>query len=338
MRLLSCMLAMMLMLPVPGAEGAAAHAAVARQTDSASDPLLALIAMEQRVAPIVQRLATGNARWCNDQVASPGWLLGDRRLYRDTIWTRARAAYGAPDADHLFIAALDPDGPAARAGLQRGMAILAINGQRPDAMTTDPHARMAAAHALLVRADPAAPLAISVAGRTEPVIVPAGRGCMSEFRVEASENLRAQADGTLVLISAGMVRFADSDDELAALIAHELAHNILRHRARLDAAAIKRGMRQMFGRSARLTKATEQEADRLAVWLLAGAGYDPGAAARFWTNFGKRHGAGIFTAPTHPRWKQRVAMVTEEMAEIERLRRADPNVIPPLIANPPPLD
>lgn len=300
--------------------------------------MMTLVAMEQRVAPIIQRLVTGNAAWCPAHMASPGWLLGDRRLYRDSIWQRARAAYGAADADHLFVAALDPAGPAALAGLRPGMAIRAINGTAPDADPNDPHGRMAAAHALLARANPAAPLAITVDARVDPIIVPGVRGCASEFRVEANDGVRAQADGTLVLISAGMVRFADSDDELATLIAHELAHNVLRHRARLDAAAIRRGVGQMFGRSARLTKATEEEADRLSVWLIAGAGYDPGAAARFWTNFGKRHGAGIFTAPTHPRWKRRVAMVQKERALMEALRKADPQVIPPLVANPPPLE
>jgi predicted Zn-dependent protease len=150
--------------------------------------------------------------------------------------------------------------------------------------------------------------------------------------------VRARADGILVLLYAGMLRFSDNDDELATVIAHELAHNILRHRARLNAANIQRGLAQNFGRNARLTRATEEEADRLSVWLMADAGYDPAAAARFWTNFGKRHGGGIFAAPTHPRWQDRVRSVTEEAAAMQRLRAADPLAIPPLVASPPPLE
>ena len=62
------------------------------------------------------------------------------------------------------------------------------------------------------------------------------------------------------------------------------------------------------------------------------------AAARFWTNFGKRHGGGIFAAPTHPRWKERVKLVTAEAETMRQLRAADPNAIPPLVSNPPPLE
>ena len=38
---------------------------------------------------------------------------------------------------------------------------------------------------------------------------------------------------------------------------------------------------------------TEREADRLMPWLLANAGYDPAAAARFWRQWGKKHDAGL---------------------------------------------
>src|SRR3546814_2491582 len=77
---------------------------------------------------------------------------------------------------------------------------------------------------------------------------------------------------------------------LAAAVAHELAHNILRHRERLDAADVARGLFKGFGRSARLFRQTEIEADRLSAWPMRGAGYDPPAAVRFWGRFGTRGG------------------------------------------------
>ena len=109
------------------------------------------------------------------------------------------------------------------------------------------------------------------------------------------------------------------DKTLVSLIAHELAHNVLRHRARLDAAGVDRGLMKQFGRNARLFRQTEVEADRLSVWLLAGAGYDPGAAVRFWTAFGQREGRPLFQAGTHPRWQDRVEALASErgVAEID---------------------
>lgn len=300
--------------------------------------LTEVIAMEARVAPLAARLARGSAAWCPQLMPTPGWLLGDRRLYSDSVWPLARAAYGASEGDTAFIAALDPDGAAAKAGLRVGDAVTGIDGMATVAIDDSPHGRMAWVHAMLADLPATMALELYVARLPHAVRLAPAPGCASEFRVEADDAVKAQADGTVVYIPGGMVRFAQNDEQLATVIAHELAHNILSHRARLDAAKIDRGLGQQFGRSARLTRATEIEADRLSVWLLADAGFDPDAAARFWTSFGKRRGGGIFAAPTHPRWRERVQIVTEETATLRRLRAADPVTAPPLVANPPALE
>lgn len=300
--------------------------------------LAEIIAMEARVAPLAARIARGSAAWCPLLMPTPGWLLGDRRLYADNVWPLARAAYGVADVDALFIAALDPNGAAARAGLRVGDSITGIDGMATIAIDDSPHGRMAWAQAMLSDLPATIELGVQSARFADPVHLAPAPGCASEFRVEAYDAVKAQADGTVVYIPGGMVRFAANDEELATVIAHELAHNILMHRARLDAARINRGLGQQFGRSARLTRATEVEADRLSVWLLADAGFDPDAAARFWTGYGQRRGGGLFAAPTHPKWRQRVRIVTAEATLLRRLRAADPVTPPPLVANPPPLE
>jgi predicted Zn-dependent protease len=49
----------------------------------------------------------------------------------------------------------------------------------------------------------------------------------------------------------------------------------------------------------KVIKATEAEADRLSVWLMANAGYDPEAAISFWERYGKATGPGHFQR-AHP--------------------------------------
>jgi hypothetical protein len=103
------------------------------------------------------------------------------------------------------------------------------------------------------------------------------------------------------------------DELLAAALAHELAHNLLGHRARLDAS----------GRAWSKVKATERQADRLSVWLLANAGYAPDAALRFFERWGPATDLGLFTEPSHDRWKTRVTRIASEIAALRAAMAKD---------------
>ena len=301
-------------------------------------PYAALAALEARVAAIGFRLTTANAAWCPVQQPQFGWVWGDPRLYDADRRAEAIAVYGATDRDAPFLAALAPASPAAVAGLRVGAAVTGMQGSAvPEGADTHPFARITAIETWLAALPPSAPLALDTGDTGAFTLTPVA-GCVSDFRVEADAKAGAVADGRMVLVNQGLAQFANDDDELAAAIAHELAHNILRHRARLDAAGIDRGLGKQFGRSARLFKQTEVEADRLSVWLLAGAGYAPAAAARFWTAFGQRKGRPLFQAGTHPGWRDRVASLEAEAALIAAARAGGQPLHPPLIDAPPPLE
>jgi len=301
-------------------------------------PYAALAALEARVAAIGFRLTTANAAWCPVQQPQFGWIWGDPRLYDAERRPEALAVYGAVDRDAPFVAALAPASPAAKAGMRVGVSVIGMQGSTvPDGADAHPFARITAIETQLAALPPTAPLALDTGDATAMTLAPVA-GCVSDFRVEASEKAGAVADGRMVLVHQGLAKFAQDDEALAAAIAHELAHNILRHRARLDAAGVDRGLGKQFGRSARLFKQTEVEADRLSVWLLAGAGFDPAAAGRFWTTFGQRKGRPLVQAGTHPGWRDRVASLEAEAARIAAARTSGQPLHPPLIDAPPPLE
>jgi predicted Zn-dependent protease len=130
--------------------------------------------------------------------------------------------------------------------------------------------------------------------------------------------VNGEADGRYVQVSTEMAALAQSRDELAALLAHELAHNILGHRQRLDALHVDRGLFAPFGRNARLIRETEAEADRFSIHLMAHAGYAPEAALAFWERV--RHATrGMAGSPTHPPWRERLQMM---QAECDRIKAA----------------
>ncbi|MBR2170992.1 M48 family metallopeptidase [Sphingopyxis sp.] len=305
---------------------------------AAPSPYAALASIEARVAAIGFRLTTANAAWCPVRQPQFGWIWGDPRLYAADRRPEALTAYRAADHNHAFIAALAPASPAASAGVTVGTAVVGMGSAPvPDGVGDHPFARITAIETSVAALPVDAPLVLHT-GAGHIVSVTPIAGCASDFRVETSDRPAAVADGRMVLVNQGLADFATDDAELAAAIAHELAHNILRHRARLDAAGVDRGLGKQFGRNARLFKQTEVEADRLSVWLLAGAGYDPAAAARFWSRFGQRKGRPMFQASTHPNWRDRVASLEAEAAAIASLRKAGQPLHPPLVGAPPPLE
>lgn len=272
-----------------------------------------------RVAAVAHRLTTASATWCPQIQPQPGWIIGDPRRFASSEQDAAGQIYGTGDGP--FIAAVAAGSPAEQRGLTRGMRIAAINGAPVTTTGEAPTIRIDAVLLMLSELDPAAPLSVTDGNGTVHMVPPTP-GCTSAFRVER-DGVQAAANGRLVRVRADLAQSIADEAELAAVVAHELAHNILRHRDRLAG-----------DRSAERVRETEIEADRLSVWLLADAGYDPHAAVRFW----QRHRKPLFRAATHPPRSERIAAIDAEVAAMHAARAADPAARPSLIAALPPLE
>lgn len=279
-----------------------------------------LAVQEMRLATAGYRLATGSAQWCPVTQMQPGWLLSDQRRFSAGEWKAAGPAYDAP-GDGPFAAAIASGSPADRAGMARGATIATIDGQSVPTLGDGPTIRIDAA--ILMIAALASNAEATVAdGTGRSYRFPASPGCASSFRIEQS-GPQAAANGQLVRVTLRLARSIEDDAELAAVVAHELAHNILRHPAQLK-----------NNRAIGLVRQTELEADRLSVWLLADAGYDPHAAVRFW----QRHKRPLIRAPTHPPRGERIAAIEAEIEAMTAARSVDPTARPPLVMTQPPLE
>lgn len=315
------------------------------------DTYRGLAVADKRVNAIGFRLAKAARDWCSDTVPSLGWLLTDRAQYPAKDQRAAAMAYNTlwPESPDIIVAAIAPGSPAAKSGLHVGEAIISINGQNLGEIAatagsakrkSGTFSRMGLIEQGMLRWLASGPaevrlqnalrqgqglsLQATISIRPEPV-------CATRFAVTADDEMNAAADGERVQVTAALVEYATQDDELAAVIAHEFAHNILKHRLALNAAGISRGLFQQFGRNARLTRQSEDEADQLSVWLLAKAGYDPYAAARMWSRFGPEHDGGILRSKTHGSWKDRRDAMTREADSVTRALAADPAARPALV-------
>ncbi len=161
-----------------------------------------------------------------------------------------------------------------------------------------------------------------------------------EFRViDNDEVVNAWAlPGGKVAVYTGILRIADSDDEVAAVIAHEIAHSILRHGTErfsqellanglsttLDVALDgereqkQKVLKEAFGIVSRegvlqpYSRSHELEADQVGVLLMAAAGYRPEAALAFWERMLREtEQAPILT--THPSHESRIDRIRETL-------------------------
>lgn len=277
--------------------------------DAQRDALRALQATDLRVASVAHRLATTNIKLCPNQTPQLGISLHALGQYGGVYRSVARDMFGLGDA--ATILAVVPGSAGDAAGLAAGDALVAVGATRlrkVPATKPQSYETVREAEAALDNGPKTRPLKLTVMrGGTEQVFnLFAKPGCTSRVVVEPGGKLNAYADGTYVKLTSAVAEYAIAEDELAAIIAHEMAHNLLGHQARLDAT----------GRSRAAILETEIEADKFSVRLLAGAGYDPLAAARFWERFGKKTGAGIFAAGTHLRTKARVQLLRDEAAAL----------------------
>lgn len=306
---------------------------VALTAPASADPgaYLALRAVDQRLAAIAYRLTTANAALCRDRQPVIGATLHAIDQYpprnRDV-----RAAFGFPTP--VAVELVVPGGPAAIAGVRQDDGLVAIAGRDVPAPTATDEITSAtrdAAQALLASQPLDAPLALTVARGTVRTIVSVTPrpGCRVEFEVMAGNTLGASSDGKTVQVG-GRLLERYGDDQVAVVVAHELAHAVLRHRARLEAAGASWGVLRQLGKDAGMFRRTETEADLLGAHLLRNAGYDPRLAVRFWREEGSKIDGGIFRSPTHPSARARAAAIEAELATIP----ADAPVpyVPPLLS------
>lgn len=304
--------------------GLPAAALPAFAQDAPDQALLAMRALDRRVATVGHRLAVANLDLCADRAWLPGLAVHDLSQYGADYRPAAIRAFGLDAGPGVL--ALAAGGPAEQAGLRADDILLGADGQPLPRAALGRRGSFAPMELILAALDRAfadgrADLEISRAGARLTLSVQAEQGCASRFQLIPGRGLNAKADGRYVQVTAAIADYVADDTELAAVLAHEFAHNILGHRVRLDRARVSRGMLGNFGRNAQRIRETEVEADRFSVYLMERAGYDPQAAVRFWSRFGQR-GFNFLGSPTHPNWRARIAMFEAEIAAIRAARAA----------------
>ncbi|WP_324749085.1 M48 family metallopeptidase [Sphingomonas sp. LY54] len=277
---------------------------------------------DYRVAEVGFRIARQGLALCVRTAPAAGLLLHHLGEYAVADRDDAVARFGLDRGPGVL--AVVAGGPAAQAGLRAGDVLLTANAvpfsYAPDKGDEDrddaPRRGIEALEQRLELQLAGGPVRLDLLrdGRPATATITAVPACPARVRLARSSQLNAFARRGYAIVTTRMLDYLQSDDELAIVLGHEMAHVILGHPEQLDAAGVPRGLLRHFGKNASRVKATEIEADRLGLRLAWAAGYDISAAVPFWRRYAAR--VGPHFATTHPGLKAREKIIAETIAEL----------------------
>ena len=273
-----------------------------------------------RLETIGYRLSQANARLCAVPEVLTGLMLHNLGGYDRTDRADVAASYNLTYG--FGVLQVVPGSVGAQAGLIAGDEIVALNGVDLVGYAQDligkrgSYARTERFVGLLGSALSQGPAVLRIRrdGSQMNLELHAEKGCGGHFAVLHDRSLNAWSDGRYVAITDRMMGFASDDAELAFVVAHEMAHNILHHADQTK--GISRLFAQ-FGFGAGKLKATEIEADSLAIELMARAGYNLAAPVQLLERLAK--GRWFDLPITHPSLSSRIQTIKAASARQPQL-------------------
>ena len=286
-----------------------------------------------RLHEVAFPLLVAAADWCPlDQEQTYGFLIVEV--------TPANGQIEVESGQGVSVAYVHPQSPAASAGVMPRDRLIRINERVVVGMSAEEVLQ-------LIRRMTVAriqPLQLEVVreGRRHTLSLMALPACKFSVQLVESDQINGIADGRHIGVTTGAVRFVGSEDELAWVVAHEIAHNVLNHsqNARLRA-MLNTFLSATTGASGDLAgtmpprRSLEARADYVGAYIVARAGYDVRAIKQFWHRL-ERLRSGE-TAPAidrdHPTTAERLAAFEETLKDIgDKRQRGEP--LEPVSAEP----
>jgi Zn-dependent protease with chaperone function len=298
-----------------------------------------------RLDNVAFRIRVANRRFCKTTAPQIGLraatVRGLPRRFRAYTHEALQIGWNTPTA--LSVVA---GSPAASADIEAGDQILAFNNEvLPRTETGSWVERWLKAHGdkpmqIMVRRDGADTL-----HTVTPVM-----GCAIPIRYKTDPDPNAGTNGKRIVVRSGILRIARTDDELAVVVGHELAHANLGHYNKqvwnavlgeiggaIVDGAFALGTIQTRGTFSRYFRKIgalafsvefEREADYVGAYYAARAGYDVAAAAEIWRALSLESPQSIRVAVTHPITPARFVQMQKVAAEIADKKRRHLPLVP----------
>ena len=298
------------------------------------------MAAATRLHNIAEKIMLANTELCGDMVTP---YLGVEFATKDSFNKEYQQTmadlYGV--GEYPTITMIGKNGPAAKK-LKIGDMITHVNNEpMPEGKKS-----LKAFSDAVKNSEAAQTLALSIdrAGKPVSVNVRPKLACDSPVRLSATDQVNAFANGEMIAVTKGMMRFVENDTELATIIGHELAHNTREH---IDA---KRGNAVLGGILGAVVSVAigvnvtdigaqlgagansqdfEAEADYVGLYHAARAGYDITNAPNVWRRIAASNPDAIHLAgSTHPSTAKRFLALEATVKEIKAKKAAGKKLVP----------
>lgn len=323
--------------PAPSATPEAPTAVSAPAPVSAAEAraLQELVALQERLYRVAAPLLVKNPELCTKNARNLlGFTAKNKYSYSADFINASQSLLGLDE--RLRVMGVLAASGAERAGVRRGDILIAIDGT---ALPQGENAEREAAVILAPLVTTRAKVRLTVARGTAQTMldVPLTHACAFGIELGNTDNVVAYADGHRILITRGMMNAARTDEELAYVMAKEMAHNVLAHAERQRMSATIGGiidnltrmhpdMSTMVGLSGvkPMPQNLDAMADKLSLYLLARAGYGLDNAVPFWKRLASQYPATVLNGyvAMHPATAYRVTVMQRTIKEIKTKQAA----------------
>lgn len=293
-------------------------------------------------------ILTKNSQLCGERITpSIGMDVWNIKNIKWGYRTAARETFGVHSG--LTVSYIADKSPAAKAGIKSGDLILAINDQSPK--EDDEEANKLLYDELKNSEYKKIKFDLERNGKTFTAFVTPVAACNYPIIYEdENTDLNAWADGQSIHVTKTIIKFTENDNELALIVSHEMAHNVMQHIDKqtqnaiiggigglaVDAILIGAGVStgnefSRFGQNLGASAYSidfEKEADYVGMYFMERSGYNSKNVADVWRRFALESPQSVTRKYTHPTTPERYLAINRAYEEIKSKKAKGIALIP----------